>query len=74
VTLSPELSAQAGRDLYRLAREGDRIVLPARITGTVTSPTVFVDVQEALGRALRNRAQDEIKSFLDRLGSRIKKK
>jgi uncharacterized protein involved in outer membrane biogenesis len=74
VTLSRELSAQAGRDLYRLAREGDRIVLPARITGTVNSPTVFVDVQEALGRALRNRAQDEIKSFLDRLGGRIKKK
>ncbi len=28
VMLSRELSAQAGRDLYRLAREGERIVLP----------------------------------------------
>ena len=34
VILSRELSAQAGRDLYRLAREDDRIILPARITGT----------------------------------------
>jgi uncharacterized protein involved in outer membrane biogenesis len=72
VTLSRELSTQAGRDLYRLAREGDRIVLPARIGGTVASPTVFVDVQSALKRAIRNRAEDEIKSFLDRLGKRIK--
>ncbi|HET7219088.1 MAG TPA: AsmA-like C-terminal region-containing protein [Vicinamibacterales bacterium] len=67
VILSRELSAQAGRDLYRLAREGDRIVLPARITGTVSKPTVFIDVQAALGRALRNRAEDELKNLFDRL-------
>ena len=67
VMLSRELSAQAGRDLYRLAREGDRIVLPARIGGTVASPTVFVDVQSALERAIRNRAEDEMKSLFDRL-------
>lgn len=67
VVLSRELSAQAGRDLYRLAREGDRVVLPARITGTVSAPTVFVDVQAALGRALRNRAQDELRNLFDRL-------
>ena len=73
VVLSRELSAQAGRDLYRLAREGGRVVLPARITGTAASPTVFVDVQAALQRAIRNRAEDEIKGFLDRLGKRIKK-
>jgi uncharacterized protein involved in outer membrane biogenesis len=73
VMLSRELSAQAGRDLYRLAREGERIVLPARITGTVASPTVFVDVSAALNRAIRNRAEDEVRSFLDRLGKRIKK-
>ena len=67
VTLSRELSAQAGRDLYRLAREGERIVLPARIGGTVASPTVFIDVQAALTRALRNRAKDEVKSLFERL-------
>jgi hypothetical protein len=72
VILSRELSAQAGRDLYRLAREGDRIVLPARITGTVSSPSVFIDMEAALSRALRNRAQDELRSLFDRLKKRIK--
>jgi uncharacterized protein involved in outer membrane biogenesis len=67
IALSSELSAQAGRDLYRLAHEGERIVLPAKITGTVASPSVFIDVQAALGRALRNKAQDQIKSLFDRL-------
>jgi uncharacterized protein involved in outer membrane biogenesis len=67
VVLSRELSAQAGRDLYRLAREGDRIVLPAKITGTASAPSVFIDLQSALGRAIRNRAQDELKSLFDRL-------
>jgi uncharacterized protein involved in outer membrane biogenesis len=67
VVLSQELSAQAGRDLYRLAREGDRIVLPARITGSATAPTVFVDVKSALGRALRNKAEDQIRGLFDRL-------
>jgi hypothetical protein len=67
VVLSRELSAQAGRDLYRLARDGDRIVLPARITGTAAAPTVFVDVKSALGRALRNQAEDQIRGLFDRL-------
>jgi uncharacterized protein involved in outer membrane biogenesis len=67
VMLSRELSAQAGRDLYRVAREGEGIVLPARLGGTVASPTVMVDVQAALQRAIRNRAEDEVKSLFDRL-------
>jgi hypothetical protein len=33
----------------------------------VGSPTVFVDVQAALNRAIRNRAQDQLKSLFDRL-------
>jgi uncharacterized protein involved in outer membrane biogenesis len=66
--LSRELSAQSGRDLYRLAREGDRVVVPERITGSVSSPSVMVDVSAALQRAIRNRAEDEIKGFLNRLG------
>ena len=66
VILSQELTAQAGRDLYRLAREGDRIVLPARITGTISSPTVFIDVRSAFQRALRNRAEDELRNLFDR--------
>jgi uncharacterized protein involved in outer membrane biogenesis len=71
VLLSRELSAQAGRDLYRLARDDDRIVLPARITGTVSSPVVFIDIPSALQRALRNRAQDEVKSLFERFKRRI---
>ncbi len=73
LVLSPELSAQAGRDLYRVAHEGDRVVLPARISGTITAPTAFVDVQAALQRAIRNRAEDELKNLFDRLGGRIKR-
>jgi uncharacterized protein involved in outer membrane biogenesis len=72
VVLSQELSAQAGRDLYRVAREGDRVVLPARITGTVAAPTVFVDVGAALQRAIRNRAQDELKNLFEQFGRRKK--
>ncbi|HSC26629.1 MAG TPA: AsmA-like C-terminal region-containing protein [Vicinamibacterales bacterium] len=71
VVLSKELSAQSGRDLYRLARENERVVLPVRITGTVASPSVFVDIEAALKRALRNRAEDELKSLLDRLRGKI---
>jgi AsmA protein len=71
VLLSQELSAQAGRDLYRLAREGDRVVLPARITGTVSEPSVFIDVASAFQRALRNKAEDEMKSLLDRFRKRV---
>jgi uncharacterized protein involved in outer membrane biogenesis len=72
VRLSRELSAQAGRDLYRIAREGDRIVLPARIGGTVASPTVFVDMKGVLERAIRNQVEDEVKSLFNRLGKRVK--
>jgi uncharacterized protein involved in outer membrane biogenesis len=66
VVLSKELSAQAGRDLYRLAREGERVVLPARITGSINAPNVMIDVKAALGRALRNKAEEQIKGLFDR--------
>jgi hypothetical protein len=67
VTLSESLSAEAGRDLYRYARDGRRIVLPVIIGGTLSTPTATIDVAQAAGRALRNRAEDEAKSILDRL-------
>jgi hypothetical protein len=73
VILSRELSEQAGRDLYRAAREDGRIVLPARITGTVASPTVLIDVQAALRRALRNKVEDEIKGLFDRFRKKLVK-
>ncbi len=68
--LSEALSAQAGRDLYRYAREGNRIVLPATVRGPLASPRVGIDVGNAASRALRNAAEDELKKGLDRLFKR----
>ena len=65
LVLSRELSAQAGRDLYRYASDGDRIVLPGRITGTAVHPIVAIDPAKALQRALENTVKSKIKSLLD---------
>jgi uncharacterized protein involved in outer membrane biogenesis len=67
VVLSPELSRQAGTDLVRYAREGDRVILPATISGTVASPRVFINLQAAVGRALKNELERRGRSLLDRL-------
>jgi uncharacterized protein involved in outer membrane biogenesis len=67
LALSEALSRQAGRDLYRYAREGQRIVLPAAIGGTMSEPTASINVAEAARRALRNRMEDEARSILDRV-------
>jgi hypothetical protein len=67
LVLSPELSAQAGRDLYRYASEGNRIVLPGRITGTAAHPSVTIDMAEAVQRALKNTIKQRAKSWLDRI-------
>ena len=66
LTLSEALTAQAGRDLVRYAREGSHVVLPATITGPLASPTVFIDIQSAAGRALRNEMEDQIRKALGR--------
>lgn len=67
LVLSEDLSAQAGRDLYRYTRESSRIVLPATVRGPLTSPTVFVDVNATLRRGLRNAVEDEIGKRMRRL-------
>jgi hypothetical protein len=67
VVLSRELSKQAGRDLVRYAHEGDRVILPATLSGTVASPHVFVNMEEAVGRALKNELERRGRSLLDRL-------
>lgn len=64
LVLSPELSQQAGRDLIRYASEGNRVVLPARISGTAEHPSVTVDVAEALARAAKNQLKEKVKSLL----------
>ena len=38
LSLSEELSKQAGTDLIRFTREGNRVVLPARVGGTIAAP------------------------------------
>jgi hypothetical protein len=70
VTLSEELTRQAGTDLRRYAQEGGRVVLPARITGTLAEPVITVDIAVAMGRALENELKRKAKSLLDRLFKR----
>lgn len=65
--LSEELSAQAGRDLVRYAHDGNRVVLPAVVTGTVASPFVFIDTKQALTRAVKNELQNRTNEALKRL-------
>jgi uncharacterized protein involved in outer membrane biogenesis len=67
VTLSEALSQNAGRDLYRYARDGRRIVLPAVIGGTMAAPTATIDLGKAAGRALKNRIEEETKSLIEKL-------
>ena len=64
VSLSEALSAQAGTDLARFTREGNRIVLPAVIGGTLTSPHVTIDAGAAAKRGLRNEVQRRLKDIL----------
>jgi uncharacterized protein involved in outer membrane biogenesis len=68
ITLSEALSAQAGTDLYRYTREGNRIVLPAAIGGTLDAPRLTIDARAAVGRGLRNEIERRLKGILDGLG------
>ena len=54
VVLSQKLTEQAGTDLVRYTREGDRVVLPAALGGTLERPRVTIDAKAALTRGLRN--------------------
>lgn len=67
LVLSPSLSAQAGTDLVRFTREGDRVVLPAIIGGTLESPRVTIDAAAAAKRGLRNEVERQLKGLFDRL-------
>ena len=68
VTLSEALSRQAGTDLYRYTREGNRVVLPAAIGGTLTNPRLTIDVGAAAKRGLRNEVERRLKGILDGIG------
>jgi hypothetical protein len=65
--LSEELSAQAGTDLARFTREGKRVVLPAKLGGTLEAPRITIDASAALKRGVQNEIQRRLGGFLDRL-------
>ena len=65
-----ELSAQAGTDLYRYTREGNRVVLPASIGGTLAMPRLTIDAGAAVKRGLRNEIERRMKDLLDGVGRR----
>jgi hypothetical protein len=65
LSLSEALSAQAGNDLQQYTREGNRIVLPARIGGTLSAPRLTIDAAAALKRGLRNEVERRLKGILD---------
>jgi len=66
LSLSEELSAQAGTDLQRYTREGSRIVLPARLSGTLGQPRLSIDAAAAFQRGLRNDVERRLGDLLDR--------
>jgi hypothetical protein len=66
ISLSEALSAQAGTDLYRYTREGNRIVLPATIRGTLGAPKLSIDAGAAVQRGLKNEVERRLKNLLDR--------
>jgi hypothetical protein len=66
ISLSEALSAQAGNDLQRFTREGNRVVLPANLGGTLENPRVTIDAAAAMKRGLRNEVGQRLKGLLDR--------
>ena len=66
VTLSEALSRQAGTDLRRYTREGNRIVLPVTLGGTLNQPSVNIDASAALQRGLRNEVERRLKGVFER--------
>lgn len=71
VSLSRDLTAQAGTDLRRYAQQDGRVILPATVGGTITRPSVFIDVAAAARRAITNEMQRRATDFL---GGLFKKK
>ena len=63
ITLSEALSKQAGTDLYRVTREGSRVVLPASIGGTLSAPKLTIDVSAAAKRGIRNEIERRLKGI-----------
>jgi uncharacterized protein involved in outer membrane biogenesis len=65
VLLSEALSAQAGTDLVRYTREGNRVVLPAAIGGTLSMPRLTIDAGAAVKRGIRNEVERRLKDLFE---------
>jgi hypothetical protein len=61
--LSEELSAQAGSDLSRYTLENNRVVLPARLGGTLDEPRITIDAAAAIKRGLTNEIQRRLRGL-----------
>ena len=68
VKLSEALTKQAGTDLIRYTQEGNRVVLPATIGGTLTAPRLTIDVGAAAKRGLQNEVERRLKGLFEGLG------
>ena len=66
MTLSEELSQQAGTDLARYTREGNRIVLPANLGGTLEQPRITINALAAVKRGLQNEIRERLKGLFGR--------
>ena len=67
MVLSQKLTQQAGTDLVRYTREGDRVVLPAVLGGTLERPRVTIDAKAAVTRGLRNETERRLKGLFEGL-------
>jgi hypothetical protein len=65
VMLSQELTAQAGTDLRRYAQEDGRVIIPARITGTLDRVVVALDLEAVVKRAIGAELRRRVRSVLD---------
>jgi hypothetical protein len=64
--LSEALSSQAGTDLLRYTREGNRVLLPATLGGTLESPRLSINAAAALRRGVENEIGERLKGLFGR--------
>lgn len=64
--LSEELSAQAGTDLARFTRKENKVVLPARLGGTLQQPRITINATAAIRRGIQNEIERRFKGLFGR--------
>jgi uncharacterized protein involved in outer membrane biogenesis len=64
--LSEELSEQAGTDLARFTREENKVVLPARLGGTLQQPRITINATAAIRRGIQNELGRRLKGLFGR--------